>query len=124
MILIVCIDKTSGMAFNKRRQSKDVRLREQILSLTKERTLLMNRYSMKMFGDHPQIRVNENFLDSAIEYDYCFAENVDVVPYEDKIEKIVLYKWNKTYPSELKFGISLIKWVESCPIGGFSMEFT
>ena len=107
MILIVCIDKNNGMAFNNRRQSQDLKLRERILTITKGSTLLMNNYSMELFGEHSQIRADEHFLDNAIKDDYCFAENIDITPYEDKINKIILYKWNRAYPSDLKFGISL-----------------
>ena len=107
MILIVCVDKNGGMAFNSRRQSRDIKLRERILTLTNDSTLLINNYSKEMFGDHSHIRVDKHFLDNAIDGDYCFAEDIDATPYEDKISKIILYKWNRAYPSDLKFGISL-----------------
>ena len=107
MILIVCMDKNGGMAFNNRRQSQDIKLRERILTITKGSTLLMNNYAKEMFGEHSRIKADEHFLDNAIEDDYCFAENIDITPYEDKINKIILYKWNRAYPSDLKFGISL-----------------
>ena len=107
MIVIVCMDKTGGVAFNDRRQSQDLRLRERILNITNGKSLLMNSYSKKMFGDHPQIKVDEKFLENTLDDDYCFVENVDVVPYKDRIKKIILYKWNRTYPNDFKFGISL-----------------
>ena len=107
MILIVCIDQNGGMAFNSRRQAQDIKLRERILTLTSNGTLLINNYSREMFGDHSHIKADEHFLDNALDGDYCFAEDVDVTPYEDKISKIILYKWNRAYPSDLKFGISL-----------------
>lgn len=107
MILIVCIDENGGIAFNSRRQSQDKKLRDRILTITSDSTLLMNNYSREMFGDHSQIKTDEHFLDNALDGDYCFAEDIDVTPYEDKISKIVLYKWNRAYPSDLKFGISL-----------------
>lgn len=62
----------------------------------------MNGYSKKMFGDHPQIKIDKNFFDSAIKDDYCFAENVDLGSYEIRMEKIILYKCNRTYLSDLK----------------------
>ena len=107
MILIVCVDKNGGMTFNSRRQSQDIKLRERILTLTSNSSLLMNNYSREMFGDHSHIRVDEHFLNNALDGDYCFAEVIDVTPYKDKISKIILYKWNMAYPSDLKFGISL-----------------
>ena len=65
MILIVCLDDKGGMAFNRRRQSKDRVLREQILALTEGRPLWMNSYSALQFEDAPNIRVDEAFLEKA-----------------------------------------------------------
>lgn len=107
MILIVCTDDNGGMLFNHRRQSQDIKLRERILNITSGCTLLMNEYSREMFGDYPQIRTDSYFLDNALDDDYCFVEDVDIRPYEDKVSRIILYKWNRKYPSNLKFGISL-----------------
>ncbi len=107
MILIVCTDDNGGILFNHRRQSQDVKLRERILNITSGCTLLMNEYSREMFGDYPQIRTDSYFLENALDDDYCFVEDVDIRPYEDKVSRIILYKWNRKYPSDLKFGISL-----------------
>ena len=107
MILIVCTDDNGGMLFNHRRQSQDIKLRERILNITSGCTLLRNEYSREMFGDYPQIRTDSYFLDNALDDDYCFVEDVDIRPYEDKVSRIILYKWNRKYPSNLKFGISL-----------------
>ena len=49
MILIVAVDDRNGMTFNHRRQSQDKRLRERILSMTKNGKLWMNAYSHKQF---------------------------------------------------------------------------
>ncbi len=37
-------------------------------------------------------------MDKARPGDFCFIENVAPSAYEDKIEKIILYRWNRTYP--------------------------
>lgn len=109
MILIACVDDKLGMLFNRRRQSQDRILRERILQLTDGKTLWMNEYSRKQFGDAeiPQIRVSETFLQEAGEGDYCFLETVDPAPYEASIEQIVLYKWNRVYPADVHFSIPL-----------------
>lgn len=109
MIIIVCVDNNGGMMFNKRRQSQDKKLRERILDLTKDGRLLMNNYSYKLFGNSPQIKVDDNFLENCTKNDFCFVENSDVLPYKEKIQKIIIYKWNRSYPSDLKFPISFDK---------------
>lgn len=109
MIIIVCVDNNGGMMFNKRRQSQDKKLCERILDLTKDGRLLMNNYSYKLFGNSPQIKADDNFLENCTKDDFCFVENSDVLQYKEKIQKIIIYKWNRSYPSDLKFPISFDK---------------
>ncbi len=47
MIIMICLDDRGGMLFNKRRQSQDVLLRQQILTETAGGRLWMNSYSAK-----------------------------------------------------------------------------
>ena len=112
MILIVCVDDDMGMLFNNRRQSQDSILRKHILALTKGTRLWMNHYSAKQFASDidPQINVNEGFLNEAAISEYCFVENIDVSVYESEVTRVILYKWNRQYPSDLRFNIDLSKW--------------
>ena len=107
MTVIVCIDDRNGMAFNNRRQSQDKKLLERITSAVSGKRLLMNAYSADMFGKLPQVVIDEDFLSKAESNDICFAENIDVLPYAYKIDKIIIYKWNRHYPSDLTFDIPL-----------------
>ena len=47
MNIIVCIDDNQGMLFNKRRQSRDVKVLEDIATLTD--TLWISSFSEKLF---------------------------------------------------------------------------
>ena len=124
MILIACVDDDNGMMFNHRRQSQDRVLRERILKMTNGCRLWMNHYSVRQFESAPQINVDDNFLNEAVHGDYCFVEDLDVKPYENRTEKIILYKWNRRYPSDLHFGIDLSAWdlVEMVEFPGSSHE--
>lgn len=102
MIVIVAVDDRQGMLFNKRRQSQDRILREKLLSMTKRKKLWMNHYSYSQFeqeGDN-QIVCVDNFLDLAGEGEYCFVETELLQPYVEKVEKLILVKWNRRYPGD------------------------
>lgn len=107
MEIIACVDENGGMSFNNRRQSRDKVLCGRILELTENGRLYMNEYSKNMFGDFPQIMADVNFLEKASADDFCFVENVDISPFMDKIGRIILYRWNRRYPYDLRFGIDL-----------------
>ena len=109
MIIIACIDDNMGMMFNHRRQSQDRALRELVLEATKNSKLWMNHYSSKQFTESaaPQINVDDSFMSEAGNGEYCFIEDVDVTPYLRWVEKIILYRWNRSYPSDQAFYINL-----------------
>ena len=124
MNLIVCLDNKNGMLFNKRRQSSDRVVCRKILSAMNGKTLWMNGYSRKLFrqagGD---IRVDENFLEAAGQGDYCFVENTDVTQYMARVHRVVVFRWNRTYPADLRFP-SLDEWkmVETSSLEGSSHD--
>ena len=111
MILIACVDDNGGLAFNHRRQSTDCIVRERILELTKDGKLWMNHYSFKQFEEYDagQINASEEFLNEATTGDYCFVEDVRVGDYAQWVERIILFRWNRSYPYDLEFDINLQK---------------
>lgn len=109
MIVIVCIDDNYGMMFNRRRQSKDRLLLEDIIEYCKEERLYINEYSYKLFSafNTQNLVVDNEFLEKAGKGEYCFAEDISLLPYEKRIEKLIIYKWNRRYPADLYLDISL-----------------
>ncbi len=108
MKIFLAIDKRNGMMFNRRRQSQDVKLREHILSVVADSKLMMNAYSFKQFKDMDvsNIIVSENFLEGTEDV-YYFVENLPIAPHLTKIDIIYLCKWNRDYPSDMKFDVDL-----------------
>ena len=124
MIVIVCIDDNNGMMFNNRRQSQDAILREDILALARDGQLRMNAYSKKQFPGESPVRIQADFLEKAEPGDFCFVEDRDIGPYEDRIEKLILYRWNRKYPADTFFTLDLREWrlEESVEFAGSSHE--
>ena len=114
MIAVVCVDEKNGMMFHGRRQSQDRILRENLLQECRGKQLYMNEYSAKMFRNdvEAKIRVSEDFLCDAGEGDFCFAEDTDIGAYFQKIESVILYRWNRRYPADvfLSLGLSDGNW--------------
>ncbi len=88
----------------------------------------MNSYSAKQFGENAgvQINVSEDFMSKALPGEFCFVEDKSVAPYVHMIERIILFKWNRVYPGDTFFEISLTedKWklIESEEFPGYSHE--
>lgn len=113
MHLIVCLDERDGMLFNKRRQSKDRLLRQRVLEMTGESLLWMDAYTAGQFEEEAgHIRVSETPLEQAGAGEYCFLEKGDPAACTEKVESVIIYRWDKRYPSDVKFPTDLFtgKW--------------
>ena len=105
MRLIFCLDDRGGMMFNGRRQSQDRILRARILDMVKGCSLYMTEYSAKQFEENNNIIISEKYLKKAGANDLCFIEDG---PFSlDDVSEIIIYRWNRHYPSDRRFDISL-----------------
>lgn len=127
MKMILCLDDRSGMMFNRRRQSKDRAVIEDILKLSAGCSLRMNGYSGKMFSEYGSSghTEEEDFADRAGEGDFCFVENIQPEQYLDRVEELIIYRWNRSYPGDLHFDEKQIEgWknIETTEMKGNSHE--
>ena len=111
MKIISCVDDDYGMMFNNRRQSRDSKVIEHVLKTVNDKKIWMNNYSKQLFEGQNNIVIDEEFLEKAEENDYCFVENVEISNEKYKIDEIILYFWNRKYPADKKFNISLEEYV-------------
>ena len=107
MNIIICLDDKNGLMFNKRRVSQDKIVRSNIQSLVKDSNLFMNEYSYKLYKDIDigNIKVCENFLSECETNDFCLVENNTLEKFLDKIDTLIIYKWNRIYPADFYFDI-------------------
>ena len=107
MILIVCADDNGGVMFNHRRQSRDRVLRSRVLQMTEGKKLWMSEYSARQFGPElaPQITVCNELLEQAGPGEYCFLEGQPAAGAADRVESVILFKWNRVYPTDVTFDL-------------------
>lgn len=109
------------MIFNHRRQSQDRCVRKDILNMVENNRLYMRAYSYKQFGEvGKNIIVSENAYNEADRGEYCFIENE--IFDESKIEKIIVYRWDKVYPADYRFQFTHWKLIDLSEFQGYSHE--
>lgn len=109
MKVIVCVDDNGGMLFNRRRQSQDKTLTEDVIKNNGK--IWINSFSSKLFSEYVgQVIIDDEFLNKAGKGECCFVENQLLKPYEDRIEQLVVYKWNRKYPSDFKLDLNIDNW--------------
>ena len=101
MKLIVCVDKSGGMAFGGRRVSSDRIVTGRMLELCGG-SLWIAPYSQSLFPPEAELQVAEDFLEMTGD-GWCFAETVEISRWLAQAEKVAIYCWNRAYPSDLKF---------------------
>ena len=112
MILIVCIETNYGMLFNKRRISQDSILNKRILMQYSDHTIWMNDYTASMFYPTPKnVKVDHDFLKKMLPNDVCIVENIPISQsLAEEFDQLIIYNWNRHYPSDLKLSISFTPW--------------
>lgn len=112
MIVIVCLDDKKGMMFNHRRQSRDQAVTDRIQKVCTGKKLWMNPYSDQLYGslEGTDIVVKRDFLSPARSGEFCLAESDYLMPFIEKIEQIIVYWWNRTYPADVYLDLALSQW--------------
>jgi len=98
MTIYICLDDYNGLQFNKRRQSRDRAVLEDIRSRLSG-DLMIDAYSEKMIREAEipcQCYPEGNAAD-------FFAEDVPPEELLAKTEKIVIYRWNRHYPADVRW---------------------
>lgn len=92
--------------FNDRRQSRDREVIADIARMTSGKVLYVDPYSTPLFSDsEAEYVVSSDMFSLAKAEDYCFVENRRLATFENNIDGIVLYHWNRRYPADLYFDI-------------------
>ena len=109
MNIIICVDKRGAMMFNNRRVSRDQYVTMDILKTVVGEKLYIKPYSEPLFSpfaeEFEMPTVSDTPLTVVKDGEWCFIEDEDITPYLDKVERLLIYNWNRTYPWQLKFDL-------------------
>ena len=93
-----------GMSFFGKRQSRDKKLIERLLSHEEYKNVYVSAYSLPLFYEFEDARVCvTSDYSEAGEEDICFFELEHITEYDKDIKGLVIYRWNRAYPSDKKF---------------------
>lgn len=126
MTVVVCIDDQMGMTFYGRRQSRDRVVIGDILDTVRKdegARLLITPFSAKLFGEGDAVVCDDPFAD-AEDNDVIFIEDIPFPSQDKRVDRAVLYRWNRSYPYDKKLDTPPdqcgFKLVECCELEGYS----
>lgn len=110
MTVIVCLDDRGGMRFNHRRQSRDRIVTAHILDDTGGSPLYLSSSSARLFPENAPLMIQEDVLQTAPADSICFVEQPPLKPVGERIEKLIVYRWNRIYPADEYLDLELNRW--------------
>lgn len=104
MTIYVCLDDRNGMLFNKRRQSRDAAVLADIRA-SLPGALNIDPFSEKLIREAgvPYILAGDALPENA----HFFAEARAVAPLLTQGTTLVVYRWNRHYPADVRFDADL-----------------
>ena len=108
MHLIFCVDDNYGLSFCKRRLSRDREVYAHMLRISHGHTLWVSPNSATLFPEGT-VSVDADFILNASSGDYCFSEAPIAADSVYRLESVILYHWNRLYPSTEKLSTDLFK---------------
>ena len=104
--VIACVSDGGGLLFAKRRVSRDEAVLTDIAALIDDEALFVSDYSAGLFdGSSVSTVCVSDPAESAGEGDFLFFEAPGLAEHKDKIESLILYRWNRKYPFDIKLDI-------------------
>ena len=100
----VCLDDEGGVMFNNRRQSRDRVLINELMNNIGSRVHI-HPYSSKLFQGYEGIVESENPFESVLSGECVFVEQLGIKAHLDKIDRLIIYRWNRLYPADTYFDI-------------------
>ena len=101
MTIILCLDDRNGLSFNKRRQSRDKLLIENILTY---KNVFIAQHSASLFtGNAIKIVENISDLPNNAVYFHEITEPKNII---NQFDTVIIYRWNRHYPSDVKFNLN------------------
>ena len=104
MTLVICLDQKGGMLFNKRRQTLDYEIVDQICKIGGD-SLYISPFSEGYFKGKT-VKVVGNPLQDAPTNATVFIEDTDALPYVKGIDKIIFFRWSEIYPTDYKISFN------------------
>ena len=108
MTYICCVDDYASLSFNKRRNSSDRFVIEDIINTVGEASLRVDTYTAKLFRNKqvPSLIVDDDCLENAKDGEFIFVERQNPSAYLKAGDQLILYHWNRHYPSDNRLNLT------------------
>ena len=108
--IILTLDDKNAVSFAGKRQSKDAAVSQRICDIMGEAPLYMREKSVSFFNDvRPNIQPIENIEPCGV----AFLEEVPSADIISNTDRIIVFRWNRNYPSLVTERVNLDGWTKT-----------
>lgn len=105
----ICIDDGLGLMLFGKRQSRDRVLISEFIESNGDKNIYISPFSRLLFEPHPSVRISDDPFAEAEEGSALFIENIKLDGKIDDIGTLIIYRWNRKYPSDVKLTLDPLK---------------
>ena len=105
----VCVDDDGGLLLFGKRQSRDRVLISDFVESNSDKRIYIAPFSRILFDQYPSVTVLDDPFSVAEAGSAIFVENIRIDERLGSIGTLMVYKWNRKYPSDVKFNVDPIK---------------
>ena len=102
-----CVDDGMGMMIFGKRQSRDRVLIADFIQSASQKPIYISTFSKILFEAYNSVIVTDDPVKNAAIGGVCFIENIKPSTFIDQVNTLILYRWNREYPSDVKFDIDI-----------------
>ena len=103
----ITVDDKMGLAFNNRRQSRDKNLIADMCKKYDGKIYLTEKSAMLFDEYEDRIEIVSDPLSLCPDGGFCFVEMTHLSEYVNEIGELIVYHWNRSYPSDKKLDIDI-----------------
>lgn len=103
MTVIICAGKNGAVMFNDRRCSKDRAVISDIAETFPDKAICVRAYSASLFAG-TKVKIIASF-DELLDTDILFLEDVPFSEISGRTDTLVVYRWDREYPADLKLTV-------------------
>jgi hypothetical protein len=105
----VCVDDGQGILLFGKRQSRDRVLVSEFVESNSDKKIYIAPFSKLLFEQYPNVFVADDPFSTAEDGSAIFIENIRIEDNLDSVSTLIIYRWNRKYPSDVKFNVDPLK---------------
>ena len=105
LTVAIPVDDGMGMTIFGKRQSSDRVLIADFMKDHEGKSIYISSFSRRLFENYDSVNITDDPINDSCEGGVLFIENIKPSIFIGDVGTLIIYRWNREYPSDTKFDI-------------------